>query len=465
MLIPMMGWFWFCLAWLGIAPVHAADNDPVVIAVASSVAEAVEEITQDGTVRLVVGSSSRLAQQVEAGLHADIVITANARWMHRLAEQERVAEHRAFLGNRLVLIGRQPLTEARRIGIGAPGVPVGDYARDALRQLGAWDGVRGRLVPLATAAAITAHVEAGTVDAAFVFHTDALTLPGLNPRATVAPGGDGAIRYHIGLTESGRSSPAASDVHGLLLSSESARAFTTRGFTVVARDAPVDAIAFAPSPSIDTTEPVLRSMWVAVAALLLTIQPALLLGWWFARRDFMGKALVHTLCLAPLVLPPVVTGWLLLRGAAWLGIGMAFTPWAAVAAAAVVGFPLLLILIRRAIESVDVRYEHQARSLGLSPFAAVWTVTLPMARSGIAAGCVLAFARALGEFGATAMVAGDQPERTRTLALAVYAAAESPGNAHTAAELVAASVAMTLATLVVYETLVRRQRTRQGDWS
>ena len=96
MLIPMMGWFWFTVAWLGVAPVHAANDEPVVIAVASSVAEAVEEITQDGTVRLVVGSSSRLAQQVEAGLHADIVITANARWMHRLAEQDRVVLERGY---------------------------------------------------------------------------------------------------------------------------------------------------------------------------------------------------------------------------------------------------------------------------------------------------------------------------------------------------------------------------------
>ena len=465
MLIPMMGWFWFCLAWLGVAPAYAADDDPVVIAVASSVAEAVSELTQDHDVRLVVGSSSRLAQQVDQGLPADIVITANARWMEHLAARERVTTHRAFLGNRLVLIGDTPLDRAQRVGIGAPGVPVGDYARDALRQLGAWNAVQDRVVPLPSAAAIMAHVEAGTVDAALVFHTDARAVAGVATSTTVSPSGKGAIAYHIGLTESGRRRAAAADLHRLLLSSASADSFIGRGFTIPVSDAPpISPRPGGPAP-IDTGAPILRSMGVAVGALLLSVPPALLLGWWFARRDFAGKALIHTLCLAPLVLPPVVTGWLLLRAAAWLGIGMAFTPWAAVAAAAVVGFPLLLILIRRAIESVDVRYEHQARTLGMSPFAAVWSVTLPMARSGIAAGCVLAFARALGEFGATAMVAGDQPGHTRTLALAVYAAAESPGQGRTAAELVAVSVAVTLATLVVYETLVRRQRTRQGDWS
>ena len=144
---------------------------------------------------------------------------------------------------------------------------------------------------------------------------------------------------------------------------------------------------------------------------------------------------------------------------------MAFTPWAAVMAAAVVGFPLLMILIRGAIESVDIRYEQQAQTLGLTALDAFRRVTLPMALPGVAAGCVLAFARALGEFGATAMFAGDQPDSTRTLALAVYAATEVPGGDSAAATLVAASIVITLIALLAYERLVWRQRRRREDWS
>jgi molybdate transport system permease protein len=177
--------------------------------------------------------------------------------------------------------------------------------------------------------------------------------------------------------------------------------------------------------------------------------------------------------MAPLVLPPVVTGYLLLKvfgrngvlapvlEAA--GVQVAFTRWGAVIAAAVVGFPLLLILVRQAIESVDVRYPAIAQTLGLSPLQAFWRVTLPMALPGIAAGCVLAFARALGEFGATAMIAGDQPGETRTLALAVYALAEVPGGEDAAATLVWISLGLCAVALVAYERLVWRQRRRTSE--
>ena len=162
------------------------------------------------------------------------------------------------------------------------------------------------------------------------------------------------------------------------------------------------------------------------------------------------------------MLPPVVTGWLLLVGMEAMGLPLAFTRWAAVIAAAAVGFPLLLILIRGAIEAVDRRYELMAQTLGLGRLAAFRRVTLPMALPGIAAGCVLAFSRALGEFGATAMVAGDQPGETRTLALAVYALVENPGGEAEAGQLVIISVAITLLALLVYERLVwRAQRHRE----
>ena len=122
----------------------------------------------------------------------------------------------------------------------------------------------------------------------------------------------------------------------------------------------------------------------------------------------------------------------------------------------------MLILTRQAIESVDVRYPAIAQTLGLKPLEAFWRITLPMALPGIAAGAVLAFARALGEFGATAMLAGDQPGETRTLALAVYALVEQPEGESAAVMLVWASLGVSLVALAAYERLVWRQRRQTG---
>jgi molybdate transport system permease protein len=114
---------------------------------------------------------------------------------------------------------------------------------------------------------------------------------------------------------------------------------------------------------------------------------------------------------------------------------------------------------------VDIRYPQLAETLGLTPLQAFIRITLPMALPGIAAGCVLAFSRALGEFGATAMIAGDQPGETRTLALAVYALTEQPGGTEPAARLVFISIALTLGALLLYERLVWRQRRITGRTS
>jgi len=206
---------------------------------------------------------------------------------------------------------------------------------------------------------------------------------------------------------------------------------------------------------------------------VLITPPALLLGTWLARASFVGKSLVSTLLLLPLVLPPVVTGYgllalfghqgLLSPALSPLGLEIAFTRWAAVVAAAVVGFPLLILMVRSAVEHVDPRYEHVAKTLGHSRWSTWLRVTLPLAAPGLAAGWVLAFARALGEFGATAIFAGDRPSETRTLALAVYALYEQPGGQTGAWQLAGISALICLASLVAYERLNAAQRRRASD--
>jgi molybdate transport system permease protein len=216
------------------------------------------------------------------------------------------------------------------------------------------------------------------------------------------------------------------------------------------------------------------SAGVSAVAVLGSVPFGVVLGWLLARRDFVGKALLETLLNLPLVLPPVVTGYLLLvllgrRG--WLGgllydsfgIEVAFTWAAAALAGAVMGFPLLVRAVRVAFQGVDPRFAQAARSLGARPLDAFLTVSLPLARHGVIAGVVLAFARGLGEFGATLLFAGSAPGR-RTLAVQLYLLHETPG---VEAEqrlwrLVTAAVLLSCAALAASEYLERRGARRDS---
>lgn len=173
-------------------------------------------------------------------------------------------------------------------------------------------------------------------------------------------------------------------------------------------------------------EPLLLSLQVAVLATGVVALSGLGLALWLARLDFWGKSLVETIVNLPLILPPSVAGYYLLlflgrSGPLYLlGVRIVFTWPAAVVASAVVALPLMVQASRAAIANVDPALEKAAGTLGSPPWKVVWDITLPLSRRGILAGVVLAFARSLGEFGATLMVAGNIPGRTQTLPLAVY---------------------------------------------
>jgi len=174
---------------------------------------------------------------------------------------------------------------------------------------------------------------------------------------------------------------------------------------------------------------------MALAATALVLPPATAVGWLLARRRFPGKALVETLASLPLVLPPVATGLLLLwlfgrrspigRALDAAGIEVIFTWKAVVAAMMAISFPLVARSARAGIEQVDRRFEDIAATLGASPWRVLWTVTLPLSRRGLVAGALLGFSRALGEFGATIMVAGAIPGRTQTLSVGIYTFVEA----------------------------------------
>ena len=174
---------------------------------------------------------------------------------------------------------------------------------------------------------------------------------------------------------------------------------------------------------------------MALTAIALSLPFAIAIGWLLARRTFPGKALVETVVSLPLVLPPVATGLLLLwlfgrrspvgQALDALGIEVVFTWKAVVIAMMVVSFPLVARSVRSGIEQVDRRYEDLAATLGATPFRILRTITLPLASRGIVAGAILGFSRALGEFGATIMVAGAIPGRTQTLAVGIYTFVET----------------------------------------
>lgn len=211
------------------------------------------------------------------------------------------------------------------------------------------------------------------------------------------------------------------------------------------------------------------TIWVAAAAVAASLPLGIAVGWLLARRRFPGKLLVETLVNLPLVLPPVVTGYLLLLAFGrhgilggplerWFGLRLIFDWKGAALAAAVVSFPLLVRPIRQAVSAVDPRLVQAARTLGAGPWDAFWSVTAPLAAPGIIGGSVLAFARSMGEFGATIMIAGNIAGETRTIPLLVYTQLETPGAAERSWRLAVISVAIAAAALMVGEILERRSR-------
>ena len=213
----------------------------------------------------------------------------------------------------------------------------------------------------------------------------------------------------------------------------------------------------------------LLSLRVALVATAVALPPGIALAWLLARRRFFGRALLDAVVHAPLVVPPVVVGYLLLvllgPGApvgGWLrdalGVEIAFTWRAAALASAVMGFPLLVRAVRLTMELADPRVEDAARTLGAGPGRVFLTVTLPLALPGILGGAVLCFARSLGEFGATIAFAGNLAGETRTLPLAVYTAMQLPGGDTAALRLALIAVALSVLALLGSEWLARRVR-------
>ena len=230
--------------------------------------------------------------------------------------------------------------------------------------------------------------------------------------------------------------------------------------------------------SLQPTPEELTALWLSLKIGLwctaLIAVPGIVTGWLLARVRFPGKAIVDGLVHLPLVLPPVVPGYLLLlvlgrQGSLgrWLyenwGIALAFTWQGAVVASALMAFPLMVRAVRLAVTLVEPRLEEAARTLGAGPLRVWLTVTVPLSLPGILTGLVLAFARSLGEFGATVTFVGNVAGETRTLPLAIYTYTQIPGGDGPALRLVVISILLALAALWLSELGARRVERMLGS--
>lgn len=218
---------------------------------------------------------------------------------------------------------------------------------------------------------------------------------------------------------------------------------------------------------------IILSLKVALYCAMISLPIALWVGYQMARRDFYGKSIVESIIHLPLVMPPVTTGYLLLLVfgsrsvfGEWLshtfGIQLAFSFYAAVIAAVVVSFPLIVRSIRTSMEMVDTGLEDASRILGAGKMKTFFRVTFPLALPGVVSGTILAFARSLGEFGATITFAGNIAGETQTLPLAIYAYMQVPGKEDATFRLVLVSIIISLVAMVLAEWMIKKMKHDRG---
>ena len=480
---------------------ETAEKPPLTVFAASSATDVMTVLCAEyekragSDIHLAFGASSTLARQIEAGAGVDVFVSANPEWMDYLQERDLLSSgtRRDLAVNRLVLVVPASATLSvklergfdlaaaidGRIAMGDPAhVPAGTYAKQALEYLGCYEALKPRIVNCGSAREALGLVEAGQVAAGIVYRSDAWVSKRVRVVDVFPEQSHERITFQIAVLRVG--CPEAEDLVRFLTSPDAATTLASYGFDVGAgmigwqRQAKLaDGPADAPSvmsrllPRAEEWATILASIKVAAGCVAVLAIPGILLAYLLARRDFWGKALVETVVHAPLVIPPVVTGYLLLvllgnNGLVgrWLhrtlGIELAFTLNGAVIAAAVMALPLMVRSVRVAMELVDRRLEEAARTLGAGPIRTFLSVTVPLSLPGIVSGMILAFARGLGEFGATAVFVGSIEGRARTLPLAIYSHLQTASGEASVVRLVTFSIVLSLGAVALSEVLARR---------
>ena len=430
--------------------------DALVVFAAASATDAASDLGRafeaetGAPVTISTGATSTLAHQIAAGAPADAMLFAGTEWADWLEARGTIQAPVVVARGALVVVvpsdapawrGIEPLADAPRVAMADPShVPAGQFAREALERAGLWRTVESRVVPFPDVRAALGAVASRKVDAGIVYASDAGSTPRVRVAARIPDSHSASHRVRV---RGGREPPEAGVGSGVL---------------------PERVAAFRPlAPSRISSGIVSAADWaavalslrVALAATALALIPGVALGWALARQKLRAAFLWEYGAMLPLVLPPVVTGYALLLA---LPRSVAFTWIAGVLASAIVGFPLLVQTARVAFEVGDSELDDAARADGASGWQVFRRVTLPLAGPGVAAGAALHFARALGEFGATVVVAGNIPLRTQTLPLALYARLNQAGGEAPALMLAGVAVALSAACLGLYAILISRLR-------
>jgi molybdate transport system permease protein len=438
-----------------------------------------------GIVR-VHAASSDLVRMVESGAVGDVIVTANSEQMDRLEDSQLLwPDSRIDLAsNGLCLVapfdapdpelaGMELLrASSGRVSLANPkAVPLGIYAKSWLKHLGAFESLQGRIVEATDARGALAAVESGRVSFGVVYATDARRSKRVRILCTAEAGEFDPILYPVAILAATPNVRRARDLLGLLVGERGGAALERAGFLALQESGGVSDDPYSDDEYVeeDAGPGLLSALWislsVAAAAVLLDLIPALVLAWALARKRFFGRACVEAIATLPLILPPTAIGWLLLRSLStdgpFAGLELLLTWPGAVIAAAVMSFPLILRSARTAFEEIDPRMEKMGSTLGLSRARVWWTITLPLARRGILAGLLLGFGRALGEFGATILVAGNIPGRTQTLSLAIFDRYQEQRDGE-AMTLVGVSALLAFGLVLVVERLSRPAHSRVG---
>ena len=352
-------------------------------------------------------------------------------------------------------------------------VPCGIYAQKALTEMNCWGAVQPRIVPGASVRAAQQYVESGQCDLGIVYQSGAAQSDKVQILRTF----DGSLHSPINFcVASSVSSEKGGSFIDFLKTPVADRIFVNAGFNIhqtQTSTASSTNTSSAPAFSVNEWQAILISVKVAATCTLVVAAPGVGLGYVLARKSFRGQSLVNALVCVPMVIPPVVTGYLALVylgknsfAGKWLdeifGFSIAFSWLGAVVVSAIMGFPLLVRSVKAAVEMIDQRYNHAANTLGSGPVRTFFTITLPLAGPGVLAGLILAFARSLGEFGATATFAGNIPGKTQTLSLAIYNFTQIPGGESAAMRLVGVSVLLSFAAMLGSELLSKKMKTLLG---
>lgn len=465
--------------------VSSLAQDRVVVFAAASMKNALDKISADFKannpqidIALSYASSGVLARQIANDAPADIFVSANKAWVDFLVERNQINENEinVLASNQLVVVASKILFNSTnwqvvlsdgRFVMGDPShVPAGIYAKQALERLSYWDKVSQNAVFTENIRVALGIVEREEVGAGIIYQSDAKLSDRLQIIHTFNENDHANISYPV--VRLNTSNDAAGAFYDFLFTQSAQSTLAQFGFdranADLASESLLDEKSDVPSPCLWPI--IVLSLQVALVAMLFAVPLAYGVAFLLARYEFFGKSLLQALVMTPLVMPPVVTGYLLLllfgnkgeigQFLSNFGVEFAFKWTGAALAAGLMAFPLLVRPMRLSIEAIDQGIVEAANTLGASGWTRFRTVFLPLSLPGIIAGAVLGFAKSLGEFGATITFVSNIPDETQTLSLAIYSFLQSPNGDDAAFTLMLISITIALGAVLLSEMISSR---------